>query len=74
MKISELIKDLQEFMDKYGDLKCGTYEEESCIGIPYLGHCGNPSLFLMDDDYHLHSVEDKYYELDKEHLHPVCVI
>lgn len=73
MYISELIKDLQEFMDKHGDLRCGSYEED-IIGIPYFTYCSSPSLFWIDENYHLHSVEDKYFELDKEHFRPVCIV
>lgn len=73
MKVSEMIKELQEFMGEHGDMECGVYEEDF-LDFPYFGNCNKPSLFYVDKDRHIHMLEDKYFELDIKYHRPVCII
>ncbi|MBQ8570308.1 MAG: hypothetical protein IJ444_02220 [Kiritimatiellae bacterium] len=57
MKISEMIKNLQEFMEEYGDLECWYASDDE--GNEYHKVYYEPSLLCVDKyDGEIHTLED----------------
>ena len=75
MKVSEMIKNLQKFMDEHGDLDCWYAVDDEGNGYAEVHYI--PSLYYANDDgyevYHLNNVEDMEPE-EKAYYHTICVI
>ena len=74
MKISEKIKELQEFMDQHGDLECWYSEDDE--GNAYHKVYYDPSLYYVDEDGNVY-VDKEDVEacgLDIEDVQPICII
>ena len=77
MKISEMIKNLQEFMAEHGDLDCwyATDDEGNAYHEVYF----SPSFRYVNKDSEMYSEADieeylEDYELTKADVTPVCII
>lgn len=78
MKISEMIKNLQEFMAEHGDLDCwyATDDEGNGYNEVYF----DPSFrYVVNEDGDMYREEEleeylEYYELTKEDVTPVCIV
>lgn len=74
MKVSEMIKNLEEFKSKYGDLDCWyvTDDEGNGYGEVYY----NPSMYWVDADGEVYSnTKDlEEYDLTEEDVTPICII
>ena len=77
MKISEMIKNLQKFMEKYGDLDCWYATDDE--GNEYHEVYYDLSFRYVNEDGDMYSEEDieeylEDYELTKEDVTPVCIV
>lgn len=73
MKISEMIKNLQEFMAKNGDLNCWYAADDE--GNAYHEVYYKPSMYYANEEYGVMQEEDlEYYELHMNDVEPICVI
>ena len=74
MKVSEMIKNLQKFMEEHGDLECWYATDDEGNGYQRVYY--EPSTYYVDlDDEIYHGEEDlEYFELDLEDVTPVCVV
>ncbi len=74
MKISEMIKNLQEFMAEHGDLDCWYARDDEGNGYQQIHY--NPSLYYVDEDYEVYgNVEDlEYYDLTEEDVTKICIV
>ena len=76
MKISEMIKNLQEFMEEYGDLECWYASDDE--GNAYDKVHYEPSLMCVSKcgcDYEVMTLEDAgWMELDDEDCDKICVV
>lgn len=74
MKISEMIKNLQEFMAEHGDLDCWYAEDDE--GNGYKAVYYDPSLYYVNaygDVYHQEDW-DEADEDDRADLTPICIV
>ena len=73
MKISEMIKNLQEFMAEHGDLECWYAIDDE--GNGYRPIYFKPSKYYADEDEEVYQLEDlEYYEIDVEDVKPICIV
>lgn len=74
MKISKMIKNLQEFMDKHGDLECWYATDDEGNGHYKVYY--DPSLYYVDSDGEVYINEEdlEYYELTTEDVTPICIV
>lgn len=77
MKISEMIKNLEEFKAEHGDLDCWYAKDDEGNGYQRVYY--DPTLYYVDEDNEMHSEEDleeylEEYELTKEDVTPVCIV
>ena len=73
MKISEMIKNLQQFMEWHGDIEC--YYAIDDEGNAYRPVYYTPSKYYVDADGDVMQFEDlEYYELHIEDVEPICII
>lgn len=78
MKISEMIKNLQEFMEEHGDLDCWYATDDE--GNEYHEVYFDPSFrYVVNEDGDMYREEEleeylEYYELTKEDVTPVCIV
>lgn len=73
MKISEMIKGLQEFMAEHGDLDC--YYATDDEGNAYHPVNYTPSKYYVDLDCDVYQLEDiEYYERDVNEFKPICIV
>ena len=78
MKISEMIKNLQEFMAEHGDLDCWYATDDE--GNGYSEVYFDPSFrYVVNEDGDMYSEEDieeylEDYELTMEDVTPVCIV
>lgn len=78
MKISEMIKNLQEFMEEHGDLDCWYATDDE--GNGYHEVYFDPSFrYVVNEDGDMYREEEleeylEYYELTKEDVTPVCIV
>lgn len=74
MKVSEMIKNLQEFMEEHGDLECWYATDDEGNGYHRV-YCEPSAYYVDSDDEIYHGEEDlEYFELDLEDVTPVCVV
>ena len=74
MKVSKMIKNLQEFMAEYGDLECWYAIDDEGNGYKRVYY--DPSLYYLDEYGDVWQQED-YDEADedeKEDLKPICIV
>ena len=74
MKISEMIKNLEEFKAEYGDLDCWYAKDDE--GNGYQGIYYEPSLYYVDsrDEVYV-SIEDVTdCDLTMEDVTPICIV
>ena len=74
MKISEMIKNLQEFMTEHGDIECWYAEDDEGNGYKKVYY--DPSLYYVNeygDVYHQEDY-DEADEEDREDLQPICIV
>ena len=74
MKISEMIKNLQEFMDKHGDLDCWYAKDDEGNGYQEVSY--DSSLYYVDEDGEVYgTLEDvEYCDLSIEDVRPICIV
>ena len=73
MKISEMIKGLQEFMKDHGDLECWYAVDDEGNGYQEVRY--TPSKYYVSEDGDVMQVEDlEYYELHMEDVKPICIV
>lgn len=73
MKISEMIKNLQNFMAENGDLECWYAKDDEGNGYQEVHY--TPSKYYVDEDGDVMQFEDlEYYELHMEDVEPICII
>lgn len=74
MKISEMIKNLQEFMEEHGDLNCWYAKDDEGNGYQEVYY--SPSLCYVNeyDDVFQQADYDEADEEDKEDLMPICIV
>lgn len=73
MKISEMIKNLQNFMAENGDLECWYAKDDEGNGYQEVHY--EPSKYYVDEDGDVLQLEDlEYYELHIEDVEPICII
>ena len=74
MKISEMIKNLEEFKKEYGDLDCWYATDDE--GNEYHEVYFDPSLRYVDSDDEIYtSIKDlEEYDLTEEDVTPVCIV
>ena len=74
MKISEMINNLQEFMEEHGDIDCWYAVDDE--GNGYQEVCFDPSKYYVDEDKNVYtSLEDvEYCDLNIEDVRPICIV
>lgn len=74
MKLSEMIKNLQEFMNEYGDMEC--YYAIDDEGNDYRPITYKPSLYcIFKYNGEIHDIEDTgWMEMDSEDYDEICVV
>ena len=74
MKISEMIKNLQEFMDEHGDIDCWYASDDEGNGYHPVSY--NPTLFYADVYYgEVHTLRDiEEDENDPDDYAKICVV
>ena len=73
MKISEMIKNLQEFMVENGDLECWYAVDDEGNGYSEIHY--TPSKYYVDEDDNVMQREDlEYHELHIEDVKPICIV
>lgn len=73
MKISEMIKNLQEFMNENGDLDCYYAVDDEGNGYNKIHY--TPSKYYVSEDGDVMQREDlEYYELHIEDVEPICIV
>lgn len=77
MKISEMIKNLEEFMAEHGDIDCWYATDDE--GNGYHEVYFDPSFRYVNDEGEMYREEDleeylEDYELTKEDVTPVCIV
>lgn len=74
MKISEMIKNLQEFMAEHGDIDCWYAKDDEGNGYQEIYY--SPTLMYANkyDDVFGQADYDEADEDDKEDLTPICIV
>ena len=74
MKISEMIKNLQEFMTEHGDLDCWYAEDDEDNGYQKIYY--SPSMYYVNEYGDVYQQEDwdEADEDDREDLTPICIV
>lgn len=75
MKISKMIKNLQEFMEENGDLECWYSVDDE--GNAYHPIYFTPSKYYVNNDNGdvYQTLEDlDYYEVHIEDVRPICIV
>lgn len=73
MKISEMIKNLQEFMEAHGDLECYYAVDDEGNGYSEIRY--TPSKYYVNEDGDVMQLEDlEEYELHIEDVEPICIV
>lgn len=74
MKVSEMIKNLQEFMEEHGDLECWYAVDDE--GNDYNEIYYTPTKFYVNncEDVFQQEDYDEADEEDKKDLTPICVV
>lgn len=73
MKISEMIKNLEEFKAEHGDLDCWYAKDDE--GNGYQEVYFDPSLRYVDEDDEVYDEERlEEYEIDTEDVTPICIV
>ena len=73
MKISEMIKNLQEFMDENGDLDCCYFVDDEGNGFEKVHY--EPSLRYVNEDNIVYTLEDlEYMEESPSEYTAVCAV
>lgn len=73
MKISEMIKNLEEFMEEYGDIDCWYATDDE--GNGYHEVYFDPSFRYVDDEGDMYTKKDlEECEIDIEDVTPACII
>ena len=74
MKISEMIKNLQEFMVENGDLDCWYARDDEGNGYQRIYY--DPSLYYVNEYNEVYTQEDwdEADEDDRDDLKPICIV
>lgn len=74
MKVSEMIKNLQEFIVEHGDLECWYARDDEGNGHQRVYY--DPSLYYVDSDGEVYTNEEdlEYFDLTKEDVTPICIV
>ena len=74
MKISEMIKNLQEFKDEHGDHDCWYARDDEGNGHQEVYF--KPSFSYVDSDGEVYSDEEdlEYFDLTLEEVTPMCIV
>lgn len=73
MKISEMIKNLQEFMEENGDLDCYYAVDDEGNGYSEIHY--TPSKYYVNEYGEVMQLEDlEEYELHIKDVEPICIV
>lgn len=73
MKVSEMIKNLQDFMTENGDLECWYSVDDE--GNAYHKLYYAPSKYYVNEDDEVRQLEDiEYFEEDIEDYEAICIV
>lgn len=78
MKVSEMIKNLQEFMEEYGDIECWYAKDDEGNGYQEVNF--EPSLGFVDtyddgiSEVYSNVEELEEYNLTLEDVTPICIV
>lgn len=74
MKVSEMIKNLQDFINENGDLECWCAKDDEGNGYQKIYY--TPSMYYVDSDNEVYgSVEDiEYCDLSMADVTPICIV
>lgn len=73
MKISEMIKNLQNLMEENGDLECWYAVDDE--GNAYHRIYFKPSMYFANEDDEVYHPDDlEYIDLNEENIRPICII
>ena len=73
MKVSEMIKNLQEFMEENGDLDCYYAVDDEGNGYSEIHY--TPSKYYVNEYGDVMQFEDlEEYELHIEDVEPICIV
>lgn len=75
MKISEMIKNLTEFMTEHGDLDCWYAKDDEGNGHQAIYY--EPSMYYVDEDGEVYQDDEEdlaYYDLTLEDVTPICIV
>jgi hypothetical protein len=73
MKISEMIKNLQEFMAEHGDLECWYAVDDE--GNAYHKVYFPPSMYFANEEDEVYQSDDlEYFDLNEEDIRPICIV
>lgn len=74
MRVSDMIKNLQDFMDEHGDLECWYAKDDE--GNEYQEVHFGPSKFYVDDEETVYTSIDDVNEcnLDITDVRPICIV
>ena len=74
MKVSEMINNLKEFMENYGDFDC--YYATDDEGNGYREVYYDPSMYYINSYGDVYQLEDldETDEEEREDLHPICIV
>ena len=74
MKVSEMIKNLQEFMADHGDLECWYAVDDEGNGYQKV-HYTPSKYYVNDDDDEVRQIEDILYDEESvEDYEPICIV
>jgi len=73
MKVSEMIKNLQDFLWENGNLECWYSADDEGNAYHRVNYI--PSLYYVNEDDEVLQEEDlEYYELSKEDVQGICIV
>lgn len=74
MKVSQMIKNLEEFMETYGDLECWYAVDDE--GNDYKEVYYDPSLYYVDEEENVYGTLDdvEYNDLSEEDVRKICLV
>ena len=74
MKISEMIKNLEEFKEKHGDIECWYAEDDEGNGHRRIYY--KPSLRYIGLDYEMYNDEEdvEYCGIPMSEVEPICIV
>ena len=76
MKVSEMIKNLAEFINEHGDIECWYAVDDEGNGYQKIYY--EPSLYYINDDdevyQSLEELEIEEEDIEDEGIKPICIV